>query len=176
MSYQRLRIPGEGAAADSLARAIRKIDRTIELHRLAGEPAPLGAYRARRILAEAHLSCQDGPSAQVSGLSCTPAAPPDALTVYRAGRDPVERHEALPGPQRIQAEPEDFGCYDNRNAEGGLCLREDDRSLHAHEGTGMTYDWTGQATRKRNPRKLAMAMLLSAAVVLGIPAVVSRFL
>lgn len=40
----------------------------------------------------------------------------------------------------------------------------------------MTYDWTGETTRKRNRMKLATAILLSLVIVLGIPAAISPFL
>lgn len=40
----------------------------------------------------------------------------------------------------------------------------------------MTYDWTGETTRKRNRMKLATAILLSLVIVLGIPATISPFL
>ena len=39
----------------------------------------------------------------------------------------------------------------------------------------MAYDWTGEATRKRNRVKLATALLLSLAIVLGIPAAIAPF-
>jgi len=49
-------------------------------------------------------------------------------------------------------------------------------SAHAYEGTEMTYDWTGDVTRKRNRLRLASAVLLSVLIVLGIPAAILPFL
>lgn len=40
----------------------------------------------------------------------------------------------------------------------------------------MAYDWTGETTRKRSRLKLATAILLSLAIVLGIPAAFSPFI
>ncbi|AOF92482.1 hypothetical protein BSY16_4220 (plasmid) [Sinorhizobium sp. RAC02] len=40
----------------------------------------------------------------------------------------------------------------------------------------MAYDWTGEATRRKSRLKLASAVLLSLAVVVGVPAVVVGFL
>ncbi|MGJ7043789.1 hypothetical protein J2Y63_007080 [Shinella sp. BE166] len=40
----------------------------------------------------------------------------------------------------------------------------------------MTYDWTGETTRKRNRLKLAMSIVLSLTIVLGIPAALSPFM
>jgi hypothetical protein len=40
----------------------------------------------------------------------------------------------------------------------------------------MTYDWTGETTRKRSRLKLAAAILLSLVIVLGIPAAIAPIL
>lgn len=51
------RIAPNHAPADDLARAIADIDKRLKQIRLANEPIPFDAYRARRILVGAHARC-----------------------------------------------------------------------------------------------------------------------
>lgn len=99
MPSQRFRGPArEHAPADRLARAITDIDKQLEQIRLADEPVPLGAYRARKILKEAHARCRE-PASCAPLSSAQQAARTDAMPKpHRPRRDPVERYEALPGP------------------------------------------------------------------------------
>lgn len=163
--------------AGSLGRAIRDIDRQIEERRMAGEPAPLDAYRARRILYEAHARCRERAENRTPAVLFSSAARPDVTPKpHRSGRDPVERYEALPGPHPSQVRLSDLeGCV-GRAAEAGLRFSKIDCEWHAYEGLNMAYDWTGETTRKRNRLKLAAAVLLSLSIVFGIPATISPFL
>lgn len=178
MPHQRLRRPfRDHAPADRLARAIDDIDRRIEEHRLADQPAPLSAYRARRILQDAYSRCRERAESRAPAIPFPPAARPDVMPKpHRSRRDPVERYEALPGPHHPLAGSQDFrGCL-AQTTEADLRFRKFKRGSHAYEGTTMAYDWTGETTRKRNRLKLATAVFLSLAIVLGIPAAVSPFL
>lgn len=178
MPMQRFRrAPGESApSGDDLARAIRNIDKRLDLVRVRNQPVPMKLYRARRILHEAQQRCRE--PAALSSLPFDSSAHAGAPSkTHRPRRGPVERHEALPGLPRIERldEPQDFtGCllWSKRT---GSPLREWNRDVHAYERKSMAYDWTGEATRKRNRLKLASAVLLSIGIVLGIPAALAPF-
>jgi len=176
MPHQRLRRPfRDHAPADRLTRAIRDIDRQIEAHRLADEPAPLSAYRARLILKEAHARCRERVESRAPFVPFLQAARPDVMPKpHRSRRDPVERYEALPGPHHSLAEGQETCLVPASEAD--LRFRRFTCGSHAYEGTTMAYDWTGETTRKRNRLKLATAVLLSLVIVLGIPAALSPFL
>lgn len=173
--------PGRAArrrtAVDPLARAIDDIDRQLEQYRMANEPAPLSAYRARRILKKAQAGNRRDAGILVVAVKNEQAALPDAVfKPHRGRRGPVERREALPGPHEPQSAGLVFrGCL-TRRATTNLRRRECDRGSHAYERTTMAYDWTGETTRKRNRVKFATAVLLSFAIVVGIPAALSPFI
>jgi len=171
------RIAPKHAPADDLARAIADIDKRLALIRLANEPIPFDAYRARRILGEAHARCSKRAGPRIPILSNTRAARIDLMPRSdRSRRDPVERYEALPGFPYPPSEPQDFtGCLEPM-PQTDLRCRKSICGLHAYEGTTMAYDWTGETTRKRNRLKLATAIVLSLSIVLGIPAVLSPFI
>jgi hypothetical protein len=171
------RIPRDHAPADRLARAIADIEARIEQLRRAGQPAPLSAYRARRILEEAHARCRERGEARTQSPSFPYAARPDAMPKpHRSRRDPVERYEALPGPPPLPSRLQDLrGCLPPP-PRTDLRFRKCESGLPAYEGTTMAYDWTGEATRKRNRVKLAATLLLSLAIMLGIPAAIAPFL
>ncbi|MCJ8056876.1 hypothetical protein GB928_023730 [Shinella curvata] len=179
MPSQRLRrLARNDISADLLVRAIRDIDTKLEQHRLTDEPAPFSIYRARRMLKEAHARCR----ARVETLTHQAfqrgqAARPDAMPKpHRSRRGLVERYEALPGfPTSRDPTQELRGCAapaPKTNSPHRSC----ECDLHAYEGTDMTYDWTGETTRKRNRVKLAAAILLSVAIVLGVPTALTPFL
>lgn len=115
MPMQRLRRSlGEPTPADRLVRAIGNIDKRLEQFRLEGQPASLNAYRARRILQEALLRCDDPRVASPSSTCLKQTARAEAMPKpHRPRRDPVERHEALPGPPPILAVQRNVGvCFD----------------------------------------------------------------
>lgn len=172
MPYQR-HLRRDHAPIDRLARAISDIDRHLEQLRRADKPVPLGAYRARRILKAAQTRCHERTETHPSPSAARPDAMPKP---HQARRDPVERYEALPGPSLAPAGPQDFGGCLRDGPETDLRFRKCECGSHAYEGTNMTYDWTGETTRRRNRLKMATAVLLSLAVVLGIPAAVAPFL
>ena len=152
MPHQRLRrLLRDNAPADRLARAIRDIDRQIEQTRLASEPAPLSAYRARRILKEAYARCRERAEKRTPEFPSQPAARSDVLPKpHRSRRDPVERYEALPGPHH--APP----------------ARQDAEDHSGPAAPMRAYDWTGERARKENRLKLAAALLVSLAVTLSV--------
>jgi hypothetical protein len=97
------------------------------------------------------------------------------LRQFRSRGDPVERNEGLPGPS-FPLKTQDFaGCPANALAAVST-RRTCDLRLACYEGTTMAYDWTGDATRKRNRQKLGYAILLSAVIILGVPAAIGPFL
>lgn len=163
--------------ADLLARAIADIDRRLEQHRMANEPAPFSAYRARRILKKAQTGKLHDAGILIAACANEQAAQPDAVTKpQRDRRGPVERCEALPGSHEPQLGGLIFRACLTRRPTTNLRRREYGRGSHAYEGTTMAYDWTGETTRKRNRAKLATALLLTLAIVVGIPAVISPFI
>lgn len=165
------------APADRLARAISSIDQRLEHLRLTNQPLPLNTYRARRILQEAHARCREQGDPPASPSLREQTARTGVLPKpHRPRRDPVERYEALPGPLPAPSAGQDFrGCLE-WSPEPDLRFRKCDCGAHAYEGKTMAYDWTGETTRKRNRVKLATAVFLSLAIVLGIPAVVTPLL
>lgn len=171
------RIAPKHAPADDLARAVADIDRRLEQIRLANEPIPFDAYRARRILREAHARCSNRVGFRIPILSNTRAARIDLVPRSdRPCRDPVERYEALPGFPLPPFESQDLtGCL-APVTRTDLRSRKSIRGLNAYEGTTMAYDWTGETTRKRDRLKLATAIVLSLTIVLGIPAALSPFI
>lgn len=171
------RIAPKHAPADDLARAIADIDKRLEQIRLANEPIPFDAYRARRILREAHARSSKRVGPRIPTLSHPPAAQVALIPRSdRPRRDPVERYEALPGFPYSPSEPQDLtGCLAPMPRTDLRC-RKSVCGLHAYEGTTMAYDWTGETTRKRNRLKLATAIVLSLSIVLGIPAALSPFI
>ena len=171
------RIAPKNAPADDLARAIADIDKRLEQIRHANEPIPFDAYRARRILGEAHARCSKRVGAPIPLLSNTRAARIDSIPRSdRSRRDPVERYEALPGFPYPPSEPQYLtGCLTSV-PRTDLRFRKSVCGLHVYEGTTMTYDWTGETTRKRNRLKLAMSIVLSLTIVLGFPAALSPFM
>lgn len=50
---------GDPTPTERLARAIHDIDRKLETFRRHGQPVPLSAYRARRILQDALARCRE---------------------------------------------------------------------------------------------------------------------
>lgn len=162
MPLQRFRLPlPELPPIERLVRAIRTIDRRIEQARRANQPAPLSAYRARRILQEALRRCREpgNPVRTAAHRLCrTPPEPPEA-TVPTANR-----------------EPQDFRGCRNVMLKTDLPARECSHDRHADEGKSMAYDWTGEATRKRNRLKLASAVFLTLIIVAALPIAVTPFL
>jgi hypothetical protein len=151
MSNQLRRPLPDHAPAERLARAIREIDRQIEQTRLAREPAPLSAYRARGILRKAHARCKALAETHIPQAPCQPAVRPDVLPKpHRSRRDPVERYEALPGPHHPLPAWQDV----------------EDRTGPA--APARAYNWTGERARKENRLKLAVALLLGLAVALSV--------
>lgn len=152
MPHQRLRrLLRDHAPADRLARAIRDIDRQIEQTRLAREPAPLSAYRARRILKDAYARCRERVEKRIPEMPSQQAVRPDALPKpHRSRRDPVERYEALPGPHHP------------------LPAWQDVEDRPGPAAPTRAYDWTGERARKENRLKLAVALLLGLAVALSV--------
>jgi hypothetical protein len=171
------RIAPKYAPADDLARAIADLDKRLEQIRLVDEPIPFDAYRARRILREAHARCFKRVGPRTPILSNLPAARIALMPrSNRSRRDPVERYEALPGFPYPPPEPQDLaGCL-TPMPRTDLRYRKSICGLHAYEGTTMAYDWTGETTRKRNRLKLATAIVLSLSIVLGIPAALLPFI
>lgn len=165
------------APADDLARAIADIDKRLEQTRRANEPIPFEAYRARRILREAHARCSKRAGPRIQILSNTRAARIALIPRSdRSRRDPVERYEALPGFPYPPSEPQDLtGCLAPMPHIDLRC-RKSICGLHTSEGTTMAYDWTGETTRKRNRLKLAAAIVLSISIILGMPAALSPFI
>lgn len=165
MPMQRLRHPlPELAPTERLARAISNIDKRLDEAHRGGQPTPLSAHRARRILQNALQRCREpGIAAQADA----------AGKQQRPNKAPLPRNADF-SAWRIP--PQDFrGC---RPAEMRTDLppREVHRELHAYEGKSMAYDWTGEATRKRTRLKLASALLLSLAILVAIPAAIVPFL
>jgi hypothetical protein len=177
MPLQHLRLSRQDVSTDCLARAIANIERQIEQCRHANTPAPLNAYRARRILKEAQARCREQGRGRPTSFPTSQAARPDAMPKpHRSRRGPVERYEALPGLPYPPSGPQDLtGCHMPVTATG-LRSRESQCGLHAYEGTTMAYDWTGETTRKRTRLKLATAIVVSFAIVLGVPAALSPFI
>lgn len=175
MPNQRLRrLVRNDISADFLLRAIRDIDTKLEQHRLTDEPAPFSIYRARRMLKEAHARCRErAETLPHQTFQRGQAARPDAMPKpHRSRRGPVERYEALPGvPTSRSLTQELTGCKEIEVETNSS--RKSECGSHADEGTDMTYDWTGETTRKRNRLKLAAAILL---IVLGVPAALTPFL
>lgn len=171
------RIAFKHAPADDLARAIGDIDSRLEQLRLANDPIPFDAYRARRILQEAYARCSERAGSRIALLSHIRAARIDLMPrSYRSRRDPVERYEALPGFPYPPSGPQVFtGCL-TPMPKTDLHSCDSVCGSHAYEGTTMAYDWTGETTRKRNRLKLATAIVLSLTIVLGIPAALSPFI
>ena len=163
--------------AERLKRAIRTIDKRLEQTRRADQPIPMNVHRARGILLNALARCERPDADQRSALFTSDIVRPDAeFRPRRSYRGPVERYEALPGLRSPLPEPQDFtGCVVHAPATNSRA-RESVCDLHAYERTRMAYDWTGEATRRKSRLKLASAVLLSLAVVVGVPAVVVGFL
>ncbi|MCR6497507.1 hypothetical protein MUO32_00535 [Shinella sp. CPCC 101442] len=162
MPLRRFRPPlPELPPIERLARAIRNIDRRLEQARRANQPAPLSAYRARRILQEALQRCREtGNVAQTA-----------AHRWCRASSEPCETSIPV-----ADGEPQDFrGCHD-ATLETDLPARECNRDKRAYEGKSMAYDWTGESTRKRNRLKLASAVFFSLIIVVALPIAVTPFL
>lgn len=165
------------APADDLARAIGDIDKRLEQLRLVNEPIPFNAYRARRILKEAHARCCEHTGTRISKFSNIRAARIDLMPRSdRSRRDPVEQCEVLPGLPYPPSRPQDLrGCL-ARAPKTDLRFRKSQGGLHSYEGTIMAYDWTGETTRKRTRLKLVTAIVLSLAIVVGVPAALSPFI
>ncbi|MXN48567.1 hypothetical protein GR138_25470 [Shinella kummerowiae] len=165
------------APADDLARAIGDIDKRLEQLRLANEAIPFDAYRARQILKEAHARCCEHTGTRISKFSNIRAARIDLMPRSdQSRRDPVERYESLPGFPYPPPRAQDLtGCV-APVPKTDLRFRESQCGLHAYEGTTMAYDWTGETTRKRTRVKLVAAIVLSLAIVLGVPAALSPFI
>jgi hypothetical protein len=145
---------------ERLARAIRNIDKRLEQARRTNQPVPLSAYRARRILQEALQRCREtGGTAQTAARRSRREAP-----------EPPEVHAAA------GTRPQEFTGCRNVTITTDLPPRECDREMHAYEGKSMAYDWTGEATRKRNRLKLASALFLSLIIAVALPLAVSPFL
>ncbi|MCJ8055938.1 hypothetical protein GB928_019900 [Shinella curvata] len=162
MPLRRFRLPlPELPPIERLVRAIRAIDRRIEQARCANQPAPLSAYRARSILQEALQRCLE-------------AGDPVQATAHRLCR-------ALPEPPEANApatdrEPQDFRGCRNVTLKTDLPARECSHDRHANEGKSMAYDWTGEATRKRNRLKVVSAVFVSLIIVVALPIAVTPFL
>lgn len=158
MPLQTARRPsGDLAPAERLARAIRNIDKRLEQQRAGNQPISLSAHRARRILQDALARCRE------PGIEAH-------------GKMPDRRTGTLAAPFSAESEPLEFWGCSRPPRTADLRSREWDRGMHAYEGKRMAYDWTGEATRKRNRLKLASAVLLSLAIIVGIPAALVPFL
>jgi hypothetical protein len=177
MPMQRCRHVRDLAPAERLKRAIRTIDKHLEQIRRSNQPIPMNAYRARRILLNALARCERPGADARPALFTSDTVRADAeFRPRRSYRGPVERYEALPGLHLPLPEPQDFtGCAAHAPATNSSAC-ESDSNLDAYERTHMAYDWTGEATRRKSRLKLALAVLLSLAVVVGMPAVVVPFL
>ncbi|WP_421592697.1 hypothetical protein [Shinella sp. M27] len=159
MPLRRFRSPlPELPPTERLVRAIRNIDKHLEQARSTGQPAPLSAYRARRILQEALRRCLE------TGNAGRTAA-------HRLCRGSLEPRET-----GFLKEPKDLrGCSDVP-LQTDLPARECNRDTRAYEGKSMAYDWTGESTRKRNRLKLVSALFLSLVIVVTLPLAVTPFL
>nr|WP_298093971.1 hypothetical protein [uncultured Shinella sp.] len=151
MPLRRFRQPlPELPPIERLARAIRNIDDRLEQASSTSQPVPLSAYRARRILQEALHRCREtGNAAQTA-----------AHRLRRGSLEPRETANPL-----IERGPQVFRACGDPLLETDLPARECYRDMHAYEGKSMAYDWTGEATRKRNRLKLASLLFLSLVMV-----------
>lgn len=162
MPMQTARRPsGDLAPAERLARAIRNIDKRLEQQRAGDQPISLNAHRARRILQDALTRCRE---TSIDARGDTRGKTADRQT------------GTLATPAFTESEPLEFWGCSRVPGTADLRSRECDRGRHAYEGKSMAYDWTGEATRKRNRLKLASAVFLSLAIIVGIPAVLVPFL
>ena len=155
MPMQRLRRSlREPTPADRLVRAIGNIDKRLELLRLAGQPISLSAHRARRILQEALLRCDDPRVASPSSTCLKQTARAEAMPKpHRPRRDPVERREALPGPPPVLAVHWDSGArFDHA------------KGLPSQEGM----ETASESTRKDKCMKWGATVLLGIAIILGV--------
>ena len=159
MPLRRFRSPlPELPPTERLARAIRNIDKRLEQARSTGQPAPLSAYRARRILQDALHRCRETGNAGHTA----------AHRLCRGSQEPRDTH--------FPEEPKDFrGCRDVP-FKTDLPARECNRDTRAYEGKSMAYDWTGESTRKRNRLKRVSALFLSLVIVVALPLAFTPFL
>lgn len=159
MPLRRFRSPlPELPPAERLARAIRNIDKRLEQALINGQPVPLSAYRARRILHDALHRCRETGNA------------------YRTAAHRLHRSAPEPNETGFPEEPGDLrGCRD-APFRTELPARECNRDTRAYEGKSMAYDWTGESTRKRNRLKLASALFISLIIVVALPIAVTPFL
>lgn len=159
MPLRRFRSPlPELPPTERLVRAIRNIDKHLEQARSAGQPVPLSAYRARRILQDALNRCRE------TGNASRTAA-------YRL-------HSSTPEPLEtgFLQEPGDLrGCRD-APFRTDLPARECNRDTRAYEGKSMAYDWTVESNRKRNRLRLASVLFVSLIIVVAVPMAVTPFL
>jgi len=102
----------------------------------------------------------------------------------RAGRPvPLDAHrarrillEALERCRQPDLPPQDFaGCGDSPS-KTHLPLRDPNRELHTVKDKSMAYDWTGEATRKRNRLKWVSVLLLGLLAVMAVPLAVTSLL
>ncbi|WP_313530828.1 hypothetical protein [Shinella sp.] len=159
MPLRRFRSPlPELPPTERLARALRNIDKHLEQARSTGQPAPLSAYRARRILHDALHRCRETGNA------------------YRTAAHRLHRSAPEPNETGFPEEPGDLrGCRD-APFRTDLPARECNRDTRAYEGKSMAYDWTGESTRKRNRLRLASALFVSLIIVVALPMTVTPFL
>lgn len=143
---------------ERLIRAIRNIDKRLERARSAGQPVPLSAYRARRILQDALHRCRETGNASRTA----------AHHLHRSPPEPLETG--------FLQEPRDLRGCRGVPFKTDLPARECNRDTRAYEGKSMAYDWTGESTRKRNRLKLASALFLSLVVVVAVPMAITPFL
>ena len=161
------------APAERRERAIRTIDKRLEKISRSNQPVLMNA----RILLNALARCERPGADARPALFTSDTVRADAkFRPRRSYRGPVERYEALAGLRLPLPQPQDFtGCVAHAPATNSRA-RESDCDQHAYERTHMAYDWTGEATRRKSRLKLASAVLLSLAVVVGVPAMVVPFL
>lgn len=129
------------APADDLARAIADIDKRLEQLRLANQPIPFDAYRARQILGEAHARCSERVGPRIRIPPNPRAARIDLVARSdRSRRNPVERYEALPGFPYPPSEAQDLTGRLTPMPRADLRFRKSICGSHAYEGTTTAYD------------------------------------
>ena len=170
MPLQRSRRPSrELAPAERLTRAIGNIDKHLGEAAAREQPIPLSAHRARRILQDALQRCEEpaayrSPSSSFDGSSQAGVL----LKTLRPHGGLVERHRQLPSLLSTVCESPDLTLAQHRPT-AKLPPRDDDRDPQA------PHDKTAEAARKRNRRTLASIVFLNVVTLLGITAVMAKF-
>lgn len=170
MPLQRSRRPSrELAPAERLTRAIGNIDKHLGEAAAREQPIPLSAHRARRILQDALQRCEEpaayrSPSSSFDGSSQAGVL----LKTLRPRGGVIERHRPLPSLPRTVCESPDLTLAQHRTT-AKPPPHDDDRDPHAPHGKAT------DGARKRDRRALAAMVFLNVVILLGITAVMAKF-